>query len=116
MPAAPASEPVTSPAGVALAGAVGNTTASAAAGTPAGPLAGSAAAPANVTAAPAAAAANQTGQQGPMKLIIDADPGIDDAMAILAAFNSPEVEVVGIKTMYGNVRTELATQNALRLV
>lgn len=40
----------------------------------------------------------------------------DDAMAILAAFNSPEVEVIGLTTIYGNVPTLLATQNALRLV
>lgn len=49
------------------------------------------------------------------KIIIDTDPGIDDAMAILFAFASPEVEVVGLTTIYGNVHTALATQNALRL-
>lgn len=49
------------------------------------------------------------------KLIIDTDPGIDDALAILAAFNSPEVEVVGMTTIYGNVPTSKATQNAVRL-
>lgn len=50
------------------------------------------------------------------KLIIDTDPGIDDAMAILFALASPELEVVGLTTIFGNVRTELATQNALRLL
>jgi inosine-uridine nucleoside N-ribohydrolase len=50
------------------------------------------------------------------KLIIDTDPGVDDSMAILFAFNSPEIEVVGLTTIFGNVTTELATQNALRLV
>ena len=39
----------------------------------------------------------------------------DDALAILAAFNSPEVEVVGMTTIYGNVPTSKATQNAVRL-
>ncbi len=52
----------------------------------------------------------------PKKIIIDTDPGIDDAMAILFAFQSPEVEVVGLTSIFGNVTTGLATQNALRLV
>ena len=39
----------------------------------------------------------------------------DDAMAILAAFNSPEVEVIGMTTIFGNVRTPQATANALVL-
>lgn len=52
----------------------------------------------------------------PKKVIIDTDPGIDDAMAILLAFASPEIEVVGLTTIFGNVQTHLATQNALRLV
>ena len=52
----------------------------------------------------------------PKKIIIDTDPGVDDSMAILFAFSSPEVEVVGLTTIYGNVYTDLATQNALRLV
>jgi len=52
----------------------------------------------------------------PKKIIIDTDPGIDDAMAILFALNSPELEVVGLTTIFGNVHTALATRNALRLV
>jgi inosine-uridine nucleoside N-ribohydrolase len=39
----------------------------------------------------------------------------DDAYAILAAFNSPEVDVIAITTIYGNVPTPLASQNALIL-
>lgn len=39
----------------------------------------------------------------------------DDAMAILAAFNSPEVEVIGLTTLFGNVRTPTATSNAVFL-
>jgi uridine nucleosidase len=50
------------------------------------------------------------------KIIIDTDPGVDDAMAILLALKSPEIEVVGLTTIFGNVHTDLATQNALRLV
>jgi len=49
------------------------------------------------------------------KIIIDTDPGVDDTMAILFAFNSPEVEVVGLTTIFGNVQVDLTTQNALRL-
>jgi uridine nucleosidase len=37
-------------------------------------------------------------------------------MAILSAFNSPEVEVIGLTSLYGNVPTTMATRNALRLV
>lgn len=36
-------------------------------------------------------------------------------MAILAAFNSPEIEVLGLTTIYGNVPTAMATRNALTL-
>lgn len=36
-------------------------------------------------------------------------------MAILAAFNSPEVEVIGLTSIFGNVPTAMATQNALFL-
>ncbi|KAL6578218.1 putative uridine nucleosidase 2 [Orobanche minor] len=50
------------------------------------------------------------------KIIIDTDPGIDDAMAILLALRSPEVEVIGLTTIYGNVYTTLATRNALHLL
>ncbi|KAL3835123.1 hypothetical protein ACJIZ3_009859 [Penstemon smallii] len=50
------------------------------------------------------------------KIIIDTDPGIDDAMAIFLALESPEVEVIGLTTIYGNVYTTLATRNALHLL
>ncbi|GMN36115.1 hypothetical protein TIFTF001_005740 [Ficus carica] len=51
----------------------------------------------------------------PKKIIIDTDPGIDDTMAILVALRSPEVEVIGLTTIFGNVYTSLATRNALHL-
>ena len=51
----------------------------------------------------------------PEKLIIDTDPGIDDSMAIMMAFQCPEVEVIGFTTIFGNVATEDATRNALLL-
>lgn len=50
------------------------------------------------------------------KIIIDTDPGVDDAMAIFVALQSPEVEVIGLTTIYGNVYTTLATRNALHLL
>ncbi|CAL5207948.1 unnamed protein product [Lathyrus oleraceus] len=55
-------------------------------------------------------------QTEPKKIIIDTDPGIDDAMAIFLALRSPEVQVIGLTTIYGNVYTTLATRNALHLL
>ncbi len=50
------------------------------------------------------------------KLIIDTDPGIDDAMAIFYAAAAPEIELLGLTTIFGNVTTPMATRNALRLL
>src|SRR5262245_38009154 len=50
------------------------------------------------------------------RIIIDTDPGVDDSMAILLAFNSPEVQVEALTTVFGNTGTAITTQNALRLV
>ncbi len=50
------------------------------------------------------------------KIIIDTDPGIDDAMAIELAFAHPGLEVVGLTTVFGNVHVDKATRNAIRLV
>jgi uridine nucleosidase len=52
----------------------------------------------------------------PQKIIIDTDPGVDDSMAILFALRSPELEVVGLTTVFGNTDVEVCAQNALRLV
>ncbi len=49
------------------------------------------------------------------KIIIDTDPGIDDAMAILYAFSDKRIDVLGLTTVFGNVYTEQATRNALFL-
>jgi purine nucleosidase len=48
-------------------------------------------------------------------LIIDTDPGQDDAVAVLLALASPELDVVGITTVAGNVPQPLVTTNALKL-
>ncbi len=50
------------------------------------------------------------------KIIIDTDPGIDDLLAISLAIKSPEVDILGITTVFGNVTTLQATNNALTLV
>lgn len=57
-----------------------------------------------------AAAAN------PIPIIIDTDPGVDDAMAILMALASPELDVLGLTTIFGNASTEVTTRNALALL
>jgi len=49
------------------------------------------------------------------RIIIDTDPGQDDAVAILLALASPEIEVLGITTVAGNVPLELTTANALKV-
>ncbi|HSB86331.1 MAG TPA: nucleoside hydrolase [Ilumatobacteraceae bacterium] len=50
------------------------------------------------------------------RILIDTDPGIDDAMAIFYALASPELEVVGLTTVFGNAHTDVCTTNALRLL
>jgi inosine-uridine nucleoside N-ribohydrolase len=52
----------------------------------------------------------------PRKIIIDTDPGIDDALAIYYALNSPELDVIGLTTVFGNVDCDQTTVNALRLL
>lgn len=51
-----------------------------------------------------------------MKILIDTDPGVDDAMAVFYAALAPEIELVGLTTIFGNVPVEIATRNALRLI
>lgn len=45
-------------------------------------------------------------------IIIDCDPGVDDAVALLLAFASPELEILGVTTVAGNVAAELTARNA----
>jgi purine nucleosidase len=49
------------------------------------------------------------------KIIIDTDPGQDDAVAILLALASPELEVLGITTVAGNVPLDWTQKNARRI-
>src|SRR3984957_3729564 len=50
------------------------------------------------------------------KVIIDTDPGTDDALAIMLALNSPELDVRAITVVPGNVTLEMGLDNALRMV
>jgi len=49
-------------------------------------------------------------------VLIDTDPGIDDALAMLLALSSPEVSVEAITTVAGNVTVELGTANVFRIL
>jgi purine nucleosidase len=49
-------------------------------------------------------------------IILDTDPGIDDALAILLALASPEVALDGISTIHGNASTAQVTMNALSIL
>ncbi len=49
-------------------------------------------------------------------LLIDTDPGIDDALAILLALASPEVRIETVTVVAGNVPVELAAANARRIL
>lgn len=51
----------------------------------------------------------------PQKLIIDTDPGQDDAVAILLALASPEIDLLGITTVAGNVPLALTEVNARKI-
>nr|WP_239523792.1 nucleoside hydrolase [Geodermatophilus normandii] len=49
-------------------------------------------------------------------MVIDTDPGIDDALAILLALGSPEVDLRLVTTVHGNVELPQTTENALRVL
>ena len=51
-----------------------------------------------------------------MKVVIDADTGTDDAVALVMALNSPELKIDSITTVAGNARLADTTRNALRLL
>ena len=46
------------------------------------------------------------------KVWVDTDPGVDDIVAIAMLFESPDVEIVGLSTIFGNVTVDLTTKNA----
>jgi purine nucleosidase len=49
------------------------------------------------------------------KMLIDCDPGLDDALALLLAHGDPNIELVGVTTVGGNVGLHNTTRNALQL-
>ncbi len=49
-------------------------------------------------------------------IILDCDPGHDDAIALLLALASPEVELLGVTTVHGNQMLDKTTENALRVL
>src|SRR5512138_1911906 len=52
----------------------------------------------------------------PTRIIIDTDPGIDDALTFLLALASPEIQLEALTTTQGNVTVEKATRNALSVL
>lgn len=46
------------------------------------------------------------------KVIFDTDPGVDDAMALLILHRHPEIDLLGVTTVFGNVGVDLTTRNA----
>src|ERR1700730_7287507 len=59
---------------------------------------------------------DRQGSHAPFRVIIDTDPGVDDALALLLAMRSPEVKIEAITAVAGNVPLELTLPNALRMV
>src|SRR5437588_3339800 len=58
----------------------------------------------------------QANTQAPQRVIIDTDPGVDDAFAILLALNSPELKVEALTVVPGNVDGRQGLENALKIV
>lgn len=50
------------------------------------------------------------------KIIIDTDPGIDDAQAIAFALAHPEIQLLGLTTVFGNAEVDVTTRNALTVL
>src|SRR5271168_5652864 len=61
-------------------------------------------------------ATNASAQPAPQRVMIDTDPGVDDAMAILLALHSPELKVEALTVVPGNVEAAQGLENALKLV
>jgi len=55
-------------------------------------------------------------QTSPKRVIIDTDPGTDDAMAIILALNSPELKIEALTVVPGNVDGRQGLENALKIV
>src|ERR1700722_9204741 len=51
----------------------------------------------------------------PLKLLLDCDPGLDDALALLLAHGDPNLDLVAVTTVGGNVGVDKTTKTALEL-
>lgn len=69
-----------------------------------------------ISLCPTSAAGAPLQPEAKTRILIDADPGIDDATAILLALASPRLDVVGITTVFGNATLAQSTANALQLL
>lgn len=76
----------------------------------------SAAAPNRLGSSASAAGRTIRGVAAPRKLLVDTDPGVDDALALLFALRSPDVEVVACTSTFGNASTAACTANLVRLL
>ena len=52
---------------------------------------------------------------GAIPIVLDCDPGHDDAIAVLLAVGSPAIDLRAVTTTFGNCSVEDATRNALRI-
>src|SRR5580704_1598452 len=59
---------------------------------------------------------NPETRRGSVRVIIDTDPGVDDALALLLAMRSPELKIEAITPVAGNVPLDLTLPNALRMI
>lgn len=60
---------------------------------------------------------NETGlSEKKVKMILDADVGVDDAMALAYALGSPQIDLIGVTGIYGNASTQTCVQNTLDLL
>jgi purine nucleosidase len=57
-----------------------------------------------------------TRSEATTRIILDTDPGVDDALAICLALRSPELDVAALTTVCGNVAVDLCSANALRVL
>ena len=51
-----------------------------------------------------------------MKVLLDVDTGVDDSIALLYALFNPEIEIVGISAVCGNVEAWLAAENTMKIL
>jgi inosine-uridine nucleoside N-ribohydrolase len=73
--------------------------------------------PASLLAAAGNSTASVSGRPGkPQRIILDTDPGVDDAIAFFLALRSPELQVEAVTPVSGNVPLSLTLPNALRLL